>query len=73
MRLFFVQTEDGIRDYDVTGVQTCALPISRVIRQVGKFKLGQDETPETFEKIVQHLSPSPLAELMRRTREGADT
>jgi transcriptional regulator len=46
---------------------------ARVIRQVGKFKLGQDETPETFEKIVQHLSPSPLAELMRRTREGADT
>ena len=24
---FFVQAEDGIRDYDVTGVQTCALPI----------------------------------------------
>ena len=25
---FFFQAEDGIRDYDVTGVQTCALPIS---------------------------------------------
>src|SRR5688500_19431444 len=25
---FFVQAEDGIRDYKVTGVQTCALPIS---------------------------------------------
>src|SRR5256885_6121395 len=24
---FFVQAEDGIRDYKVTGVQTCALPI----------------------------------------------
>ena len=24
---FFFQAEDGIRDYDVTGVQTCALPI----------------------------------------------
>src|SRR3989442_2065539 len=24
---FFVQAEDGIRDADVTGVQTCALPI----------------------------------------------
>ena len=24
---FFIQAEDGIRDYDVTGVQTCALPI----------------------------------------------
>src|SRR5256885_2800925 len=24
---FFFQAEDGIRDYKVTGVQTCALPI----------------------------------------------
>src|SRR6266498_5810564 len=26
--LFFFRAEDGIRDADVTGVQTCALPIS---------------------------------------------
>ena len=26
---FFFQAEDGIRDHCVTGVQTCALPISR--------------------------------------------
>src|SRR5205807_6398925 len=26
-RCFFFQAEDGIRDYKVTGVQTCALPI----------------------------------------------
>src|SRR5256885_6886117 len=26
---FFFQAEDGIRDYKVTGVQTCALPIWR--------------------------------------------
>src|SRR3989442_14412213 len=26
---FFFQAEDGIRDADVTGVQTCALPISK--------------------------------------------
>src|SRR5256885_4072877 len=25
---FFFQAEDGIRDYKVTGVQTCSLPIS---------------------------------------------
>src|SRR5256885_9849221 len=29
---FFFQAEDGIRDYKVTGVQTCALPISRLTR-----------------------------------------
>src|SRR5215217_9078510 len=27
---FFFQAEDGIRDIGVTGVQTCALPISAV-------------------------------------------
>src|SRR5260221_5775173 len=26
--IFFFQAEDGIRDHCVTGVQTCALPIS---------------------------------------------
>src|SRR6266851_9284260 len=26
---FFFQAKDGIRDRDVTGVQTCALPISK--------------------------------------------
>src|SRR2546429_1742288 len=30
--LFFFQAEDGIRDVAVTGVQTCALPISGVPR-----------------------------------------
>ena len=28
--IFFFQAEDGIRDYKVTGVQTCALPIQLV-------------------------------------------
>src|SRR5256885_8839497 len=27
LKIFFFQAEDGIRDYKVTGVQTCALPI----------------------------------------------
>src|SRR5215467_7593752 len=27
---FFFQAEDGIRDYKMTGVQTCALPISTI-------------------------------------------
>src|SRR5256885_9241553 len=29
---FFFQAEDGIRDYKVTGVQTCALPIFPIFR-----------------------------------------
>src|SRR2546426_7252644 len=31
---FFFQAEDGIRDYKVTGVQTCALPISSYLALV---------------------------------------
>src|SRR3712207_7530631 len=31
---FFFQAEDGIRDIGVTGVQTCALPISTPSREV---------------------------------------
>src|SRR5690349_24718899 len=32
LRFFFFQAEDGIRDLYVTGVQTCALPISNSLR-----------------------------------------
>src|SRR5256885_9288080 len=31
---FFFQAEDGIRDYKVTGVQTCALPIYHARQQL---------------------------------------
>src|SRR5207249_6784273 len=33
---FFFQAEDGIRDRNVTGVQTCALPIFRMVLLPGK-------------------------------------
>src|SRR2546421_3934641 len=33
--VFFFQAEDGIRDLIVTGVQTCALPISRADHRRG--------------------------------------
>src|SRR5207249_5357318 len=33
---FFFQAEDGIRDRNVTGVQTCALPISKPRRCTGR-------------------------------------
>src|SRR5256885_10650402 len=37
---FFFQAEDGIRDYKVTGVQTCALPILRPTAVSGHYGLG---------------------------------
>src|SRR5436309_12255548 len=36
---FFFQAEDGIRDFHVTGVQTCALPISKPRMQDAPFRL----------------------------------
>src|SRR5256885_8166214 len=37
---FFFQAEDGIRDYKVTGVQTCALPICILSRSVEEKKVA---------------------------------
>src|SRR5436305_8634874 len=34
---FFFQAEDGIRDADVTGVQTCALPIFQHADEPARF------------------------------------
>src|SRR5260221_321885 len=44
---FFFQAEDGIRDHCVTGVQTCALPISAAPRKPfpGRFAPGRDCLP----------------------------
>src|SRR5256885_5783101 len=36
---FFFQAEDGIRDYKVTGVQTCALPILVIVKDIDFFSL----------------------------------
>src|SRR5256885_5386073 len=38
--VFFFQAEDGIRDYKVTGVQTCALPISGDAHGAGMTRRG---------------------------------
>src|SRR5690554_7791978 len=37
---FFFQAEDGIRDADVTGVQTCALPILGIMSMAVGTVLG---------------------------------
>src|SRR5690606_39752797 len=42
---FFFQAEDGIRDFHVTGVQTCALPISRASPE------GVCDTPKNKEPL----------------------
>src|SRR5690606_40764593 len=37
---FFFQAEDGIRDFHVTGVQTCALPISCMSTSTAPERVG---------------------------------
>src|SRR5215813_11439579 len=41
---FFFQAEDGIRDADVTGVQTCALPI--LLWSLFRMPSGRDHHPQ---------------------------
>src|SRR5690606_14089438 len=43
LQFFVFQAEDGIRDFHVTGVQTCALPISRNKSQVFAPEIGDGE------------------------------
>src|SRR5256885_4664468 len=42
---FFFQAEDGIRDYKVTGVQTCALPISQSAKAQPKPRVVLEGSP----------------------------
>src|SRR5437763_8358084 len=42
---FFFQADDGIRDTSVTGVQTCALPISAPQRPCGRGTLARGLRP----------------------------
>src|SRR2546422_7096485 len=61
---FFFQAEDGIRDVAVTGVQTCALPISEApARQQAR---GHVELPPRADRGP--LRPEPLGALRGRTR-----
>src|SRR5438034_5727241 len=46
---FFFQAEDGIRDHCVTGVQTCALPISLSVGKESGF--SQSETSNKTDRI----------------------
>src|SRR5256885_10850015 len=53
---FFFQAEDGIRDYKVTGVQTCALPIFEPSAAPG-FVLKAGERPFMLIRGVALIEP----------------
>src|SRR5688500_3957606 len=70
--VFFFQAEDGIRDYKVTGVQTCALPIldgSPIrLRDVGRVEDGTKE-----QRSLSRLNGVPTVSLEIRRQSGANT
>src|SRR5690625_5538290 len=49
LSFFFFQAEDGIRDGHVTGVQTCALPIS----------------DEKYKETIQHVTHAYKSEMKK--------
>src|SRR5256886_12885654 len=64
---FFFQAEDGIRDLTVTGVQTCALPISlRLTPAASDFLVerGYDEHfgARPLKRAIQKYVEDPLSE-----------
>src|SRR5207249_6827808 len=81
--VFFFQAEDGIRDRNVTGVQTCALPIwGRHTRLGGVSDVSRREMPHhrhqedrgkektTEGDEVEHGNPlSMVGERVRRSEE----
>src|SRR2546430_4609561 len=64
---FFFQAEDGIRDLTVTGVQTCALPIS----QRGRYRHRAEAearvaTPDSVVTILEQLGYAVSVRIDRR-------
>src|SRR5699024_11362455 len=50
--VFFLQAEDGIRDRNVTGVQTCALPIS----PFGYGRIVEEKDATDLEREIKEVS-----------------
>src|SRR5205085_4615142 len=83
---FFFQAEDGIRDLTVTGVQTCALPISTfylravgltwreigVLHEIEKLQLEQTRLERTALAERLGLSPETLRVHITRIRAKLD-
>src|SRR5690606_40063897 len=79
-RFFFFQAEDGIRDFHVTGVQTCALPIFEIEGlpelvdpvMIAAFE-GWNDAAEAATGVITHLEAewkaTPLVELDPRSEE----
>src|SRR5690606_40956132 len=72
--LFFFQAEDGIRDFHVTGVQTCALPISLI--PCGNQLLNPwSPVPAALHFVHRNFSPrrkAPIAQFGMRSARSEE-
>src|SRR5262249_58690989 len=59
---FFFQAEDGIRDWSVTGVQTCALPIYYKVPTMGDVPVIDAFFVDTADPVANHIGVKGLAE-----------
>src|SRR5256885_3309116 len=74
MFIFFFQAEDGIRDYKVTGVQTCALPICAprrpaAVTHAGAALVGRSEPQEL--PALPRLLGTALRRMPQLSRAGS--
>src|SRR2546426_4070927 len=60
LAIFFFQAEDGIRDYKVTGVQTCALPISKA--NLGVAQADMENARVNLERVKKLVTEGVLAQ-----------
>src|SRR5690606_24300421 len=65
---FFFQAEDGIRDFHVTGVQTCALPDFYRIQQARERKSQSHPRPEG-KRLIGLQEEAPAAQVLARGEE----
>src|SRR5690606_39744735 len=75
---FFFQAEDGIRDFHVTGVQTCALPISTMlgIPAEALWELIPGVTPfqiRRWKRLKQQDMATDVAEVAATLLRGDET
>src|SRR3989442_14054650 len=68
---FFFQAEDGIRDADVTGVQTCALPIYLLSPRAFRNPAAKedDDEPERGADCKRASPAQPDRHMARRSEE----
>src|SRR5205807_8483798 len=72
--IFFFQAEDGIRDYKVTGVQTCALPICRIPFDMYGVEFGHHGSQCTLETLIDRfaIADSPTVRRSEERRVGKE-